>query len=122
MKKIISVALAAIMVLSALALTACGGGGSSDADLSESKYVGTWKATDISLQDASEELDTEMILTLNGDGTGVLEGGEDEASEFTWQLTKDGFKTDGDVKLTFKDNGDTISAKIIGVNLNFEKQ
>ena len=41
MKKLISLTIAALMVLSALALTSCGGG--STEDLSDSKYVGTWK-------------------------------------------------------------------------------
>ena len=33
-----------------------------------------------------------------------------------------GFKTKGDAKMKFKDDGDRIHAKVIGVNLNFEKQ
>lgn len=121
MKKIISIALAAIMILSALALTACGGGGS-DADLSESKYVGTWKVADISLADESEEIDKDWIMTLNGDGTGTLDSGEGEVTDFTWELTSDGFKTKGDMKLTFKDDGDRIVAKILGADLAFVKQ
>ena len=41
---------------------------------------------------------------------------------FTWELTKDGFKTKGDDKLTFKDDGDKITTKLMGVNIGFEKQ
>ena len=60
-------------------------------------------------------------MTINGDGTGTLAGGED-SSEFTWQPTDGGFKTKGDVKTTFKDDGDKIKTKVIGVELIFEKQ
>lgn len=75
MKKFISILIIAVMVVSVLALTACGGGSSED--LSDSKYVAP---------------------------------------------TDDGFKTKGDMKLTFKDDGDKIKASIIGVDLVFERQ
>ena len=119
MKKFLSIAIVALMILSSLALASCGG--SSSADLSESKYVGTWKALGMSLGDDSEALDEELTLTLNGDGTGQLASAE-EVSEFTWSEIDGGFKTKGDVKLTFKDDGDNIKATILGVDLNFEKQ
>ena len=112
------------MVFSVLALTACGGGGSSE-DLSDSKYVGTWKGVEMAVADESEEFQDDIILTINGDGTGTLVGseeGETEESSFTWEPTSDGFKTKGDVKMTFKDDGDKITSKIIGVTMVFEKQ
>ena len=75
----------------------------------------------VSLGDSSGELDVEYYLTLNGDGTGTLETeGEDPAS-FNWELTSDGFKTTGDMKLTFKDDSDNIKAKILGAELTFER-
>lgn len=117
MKKLTTLALAAIMVLAALSFTACGG----DADNSDSPYVGTWKAADMSLADESEAVEGEWILTINEDGTGNLTDGSG-VSEFTWEPTNEGFKTKGDVKLKFKADGDKISAKIIGVKLTFEKQ
>ena len=43
-------------------------------------------------------------------------------TDFSWEPTDGGFKTTGDVKLKFKDDGDNITAKVIGVNLTFEKQ
>lgn len=119
MKKVISIAVVLIMMFSTVALTACGGGGSED--LSDSKYVGTWKAVSLGLGEDTDEVSDETILTINGDGTGTLEGGGD-VSEFTWEPTSDGFKTKGDTKLTFKDNGDKIVAKVVGVELTFEKQ
>ena len=124
MKKFVAIAVSIIMVFSVLALTACGGGGSSE-DLSDSKYVGTWKGVEMTVADESEEFQDDIILTINGDGTGTLVGsedGEDEESSFTWEPTSDGFKTKGDVKMTFKDDGDKITSKIIGVTMVFEKQ
>ena len=124
MKKYVAIAVSIIMVFSVLALTACGGGGSSE-DLSDSKYVGTWKGVEMTVADESEEFQDDIILTINGDGTGTLVGseeGETEESSFTWEPTSDGFKTKGDVKMTFKDDGDKITSKIIGVTMVFEKQ
>jgi len=124
MKKFVAIAVSIIMVFSVLALTACGGGGSSE-DLSDSKYVGTWKGVEMTVADESEEFQDDIILTINGDGTGTLVGseeGETEESSFTWEPTSDGFKTKGDVKMTFKDDGDKITSKIIGVTMVFEKQ
>jgi uncharacterized lipoprotein YehR (DUF1307 family) len=124
MKKFVAIAVSIIMVFSVLALTACGGGGSSE-DLSDSKYVGTWKGVEMTVADESEEFQDDIILTINGDGTGTLVGseeGETEESSFTWEPTSDGFKPKGDVKMTFKDDGDKITSKIIGVTMVFEKQ
>lgn len=121
MKKIISMAALVVLMFSALALTACGGGGgASSADLSDSKYVGTWKSTEMTLADESEELGAEWQLVLNADGTGQSIG-EEEAENFTWEPTKDGFKTKGDIKLTFTDDGDNIKTKILGANVIFVK-
>ncbi|WP_027868537.1 hypothetical protein [Eubacterium sp. AB3007] len=127
MKKLMTLAVAAIMVVSALTLTACGGGGSSDQDLSDSKYVGTWKSVSFELMDESEspEEGEEIFMTLNGDGTGTMTGtseGEEETSDFTWEPTSNGFKTKGDLKLKFTDDGDKIKATVIGVDMIFEKQ
>lgn len=119
MKKILSIVL--ILVFAALAFTACGGGGSSDKDLADSKYVGTWKNISISLGEESGELDGEFTIVLNDDGTGQLIS-DGEAGDFTWELTSDGFKTSGDMKLTFKDDGDNIKTKLLGADLVFEKQ
>ena len=123
MKKLLSIALVAVLVISTLALTACGGSnsGGGNADLSDSKYVGTWKNTGISLGEESGELDSEFTLILKGDGTGELVS-EDESGAFTWELADNGFKTKGDMKLTFTDDGDNIKTKLLGVDLTFEKQ
>ena len=116
MKKKLVILISLAMVLT-FALAACGGGGE---DLSDSKYVGTWKAESMSLGEDSENFEGEYILTVNGDGTGTFSG-EDDVSNFTWKPTSDGFKTNGDTKLKFKDDGDGIVAKIIGVELHFSR-
>ena len=133
MKKIITFAAIAVMVLSVFALTACGGGSSSSGDAAgsaaagsaagsaTSKYVGSWKAADVILGDESEALGDEFVMTLNEDGTGELVGGGETAT-FTWEEIGDGFKTKGDMKTTFKDDGDNIVTSLFGVSLTFERQ
>ena len=120
MKRYISIALISIMILSALAFTACGGGGS-DADLSDSKYVGTWKAQSINVGDESGEVEDKYLLIINADGTGTMTG-DDGLNEFTWTPIDGGFKTKGDMKVTFKDDGDNIKARILIADLVFVKQ
>lgn len=123
MKKIISIALISIMILSAFAFTACGGGGDrdSDADLSDSKYVGTWKAQSMNVGDESREVGDRYLLIINEDGTGTMTG-DNGLNEFTWTLIDGGFKTKGDMKVTFKDDGDNIKARILIADLIFVKQ
>ncbi len=122
MKKKLAILLSLAMVLT-FALAACGGGGGGD--VADSKYIGTWKATSASLADASEDVDSEIILTLNNDGTGTISGVDDEGAEdvsnITWSLTDGGFKTNGDAKMKFEDDGDGIKSKILGVDLHFAK-
>ncbi len=119
MKRRMSIALVLLLVMSALLLAGCGGGSSTD--LSDSKYVGTWKATTLELMDESSALGSDFTLTLNGDGTGQY-ASDEEITDITWELTDNGFRTKGDTKLKFTDDGDNIKTKILGVNLIFEKQ
>ena len=111
------------MILSAFAFTACGGGGDrdSDADLSDSKYVGTWKAQSMNVGDESREVGDRYLLIINEDGTGTMTG-DNGLNEFTWTLIDGGFKTKGDMKVTFKDDGDNIKARILIADLIFVKQ
>ena len=120
MKRTISAAVIVSIIMSMLLLASCGGN-SSSADLSDSKYVGTWKCTALELKDESQALDHDYILVLNGDGTGQLSG-DDGMNDITWELTKDGFRTKGDAKMKFKDDGDKIKTTILGASLVFEKQ
>jgi hypothetical protein len=122
MKKKFAILLGLIMVMS-FSFAACGGGDSGQ-DLSDSKYLGEWVASGLSVGDVSEELEGGVwTLTLKEDGTGTFVSteadGTEEVSDITWELTDEGFKTKGDTKLSFKDNGDTLSTKIMGVELSF---
>lgn len=122
MKKTLVILAVAMTALFCVMLAGCGGSSGGGEDLSDSQFTGTWNAVSMSIGDESEPFDETCIMTLNGDGTGTLDDGE-ESSEFTWELTDEGFKTSGDMKMKFVDNGDgTISGKILGTNLNFEKQ
>lgn len=117
MKRKTAVFLCIVMIASCVLLGACGG----KQDLSNSKYVGTWKAESISAFGEESSLEGDWILTLNADGTATLEDGE-EVSKCTWQETSDGFKLKGDAKMTFTDDGDGIKSKVIGVELHFTRQ
>ena len=68
MKKKLAILLSLAMVMT-FALAACGSGGGSNEDLSDSKYVGTWKADSASFAGESDKLDDVITLTLNGDGS-----------------------------------------------------
>ena len=117
MKRKISLILCILTVVSCLAFTACG----SKKDLTNSKYVGTWKCESMSMLDESEALEDEWIITLNPDGTGVSESAG-EVTNFKWTETNDGFKCSGDLKLTFTDSGDGVKTSFMKVDLNFVKQ
>ena len=120
-RKSIIAPLLALLILSALILSSCGGQNGGKADLSDSKYVGTWKTSNMSIGDQSEPLEDEWIITIKEDGTGISDDGK-ETTNFTWKPIDGGFKTSGDVNTTFKDDGDNIKTSIFGVDLIFEKQ
>ena len=92
---------------------------SGSAAAAESKYVGTWETTNMTLKDQSESLDGTWKLEIYADGTGKSIGEAEEAEEFTWQATNNGFKTKGGVKLTFTDEGDGFKTKLLGVEIHF---
>ena len=119
MKQKIAILLCAVMVLSCCLLAACGG----SKDLSDSKYVGTWKADSMSLLEEEETIEDEWLLTLNADGSAVFTGGgEDETENCSWHETSDGFKLTGDAEMTFEDDGDGIKTTVLGVDLHFSRQ
>ena len=112
MKKIISFAIIAVMILSVFALTSCG---KKKVDLSDSKYVGTWKTV------KKSEKDVEWTLILKGDGTGSLSNGG-KPGGVNWDLTPGGFQIEGGTKMRFWDDGDNVKATVTGVEFIFEKQ
>ena len=109
-----------LLCVTALALYACGNSGGSSEDLSDSKYVGTWKVDTISFKDQLEQFDTEWTIILNADGTGESIS-EDETGDFTWTLTDKGFKTKGSMNTDFVDDGESITTTVIGAELRFNK-
>ena len=126
MKKTIIILAFAMAAMFCVLLTGCGSSGGGE-DLSDSEYIGTWKAVSMSMGDEKESVEgMEATLTLNGDGTGTLvsadeENGE-ETSEFTWEPTDEGFKTKGDVKMKFTYDGKQLHGKVTIATLDFEKQ
>ncbi|MBR3438914.1 MAG: hypothetical protein IKH13_05360 [Clostridia bacterium] len=74
MKKLLAVVLCVVLAGSCLVcLTSCG-----KQDLSQSPYLGTWKATKATFkgeeQDINEVLKSgDFIITLNGDGTALID-------------------------------------------------
>ena len=122
MKRAVAVIIC-VLAAASLLLTAC----ASSQDLSNSKYLGTWKAVSISVLDEKESADDafggEYIMELKADGTGTFTGMEEnEQTTFNWKETDDGIKTSGDMKLKFTDDNGTLKTKIIGAELAFEKQ
>ena len=125
MKKALSTFLCVVLIVSCFALAGCGSK-KGTADLSGSKYVGTWVISNLSIMEENDSVTesddlSKVTLTLLEDGTGHMDS-PDEVSNFTWEEVDGGFKTSGDVKMTFKDEGDGIVGKVIGVELHFVKK
>lgn len=115
-KRLIAALLLTVLLCTILA--ACG----SKQDLTNSKYLGTWKAASLTLADETGEFENDIYLVLNPDGTAKLTS-EDEVTDCTWEETGDGFKLKGGAKMTFKDTADgAVTSKVLGVDLRFEKQ
>ena len=117
-KRIISVF--CLLLIVCMILTACGKQASQD--LTNSKYLGTWKAVSISFKGLSDAYEDECYLTLNPDGTAVFYMEDEDESKCTWQETDSGVKLTGDSKMTFTDVGDALIFKLAGSELRFELQ
>ena len=113
-----AIAIFLLVIMACGMLLACS---KKDQDLTQSKYLGTWKGVSVRIGSETEAFDEECILVLNPDGTARFSAGE-EASNCTWTETKDGFKLVGDTKMTFKADGDKVTTKLVGLTLEFEKQ
>lgn len=126
-KKFLALVCSLAMVFACVLLVGCGGNsGGGNADLSDSKYVGTWVGKSASFmgeESPMEEVSEEgYVLLLNADGTATFTSGDDEAVA-NWSETGKGIKLKGDdLNIEFKDKDGGLEAKIIGVQLYFEKQ
>lgn len=127
-KRLIAIMCCVALALSCVAIAGCGGsGGGSDVDLSDSAYVGTWKATKATFQGeevAAEEVFTsgDLILLLNADGTAELSEGTDKSTG-NWSEADGGVKVKGDdINMTFKDTDGVLEGEVIGMHIFFEKQ
>ena len=120
MKRKLALLLCAVLLLSCTVLAACG-----KQDVSNSKYVGTWKAVNTTFMkesiSADEVFSGGFTIVLNGDGTGKIVSEEEETS-FTWKEISGGVKTSGDAKMKLKENGDLLETSIFGMHILFEKQ
>lgn len=123
MKKNVSKLLVAVMVLAmALGLVACSGG------KADSKYVGSWKATQGSAQGITIDLaqyNLDMSMELKADGTVSVALGEQQGSG-TWSEAEGGISISSDGEtLTFKENAEGKLEYLdaaSGATLYFEKQ
>ena len=94
------------------------------ADMSNSKYVGKWRISYVTVLGNTEPLTVENTLDLKADGTALQssENGED-VKAYIWKETDYGVFLDGksDMKLTA--DGDILKTKLFGfVTLNFERK
>ena len=107
-----------ILLLSCTLLSGCSRG---KVDLSDSKYVGTWTATDLSLGEDAEEAEGEYTMVLGPDGNGKITGGGEEI-EFPWKPIDQGFRGGGDLQAKFIDDGNGgVVTTVLGVDLRFVK-
>ena len=120
MKKIIALLSCLLILVSCAALAGCG-----QQDLTNSKYLGTWVATKISI--ANEESPIEdtipggMTMKLNPDGTAVVSNKQDGDSNCTWSETSKGIKLKGDMKTSLIAEGEELQMKVVGSRIHFVK-
>ena len=129
MKKTIIILAFAMAAMFCVLLAGCGSSGGDGADLSDSKYVGTWKAVSVELKDKKADLDEaleeDFIIVLNEDGTAKISS-EDGQEEAKWFENDKGFRVQGvdsetDLKIN-KDKNGRMVLSFVGVHLVFEKQ
>ncbi|MBR4462590.1 MAG: hypothetical protein IKS51_08435 [Erysipelotrichaceae bacterium] len=92
------------------------------ADLSNSKYVGTWKCVSVTVFGKTEELTVESRIHINADGTATQTSPEEKRT-YTWKETGYGVFLDGKGDLKLKAEGDKLTTRIMGfVTLTYEKE
>lgn len=126
MKKFRAVITCILSLFLCVVLAGCGA--KENKDVSNSKYVGTWKATKITTNGeeatAEEVFGGDYIMELKSDGTYIGQAGG-ETSKGTWTETDDGPKIyeDGNTKGTvYKADGDTLVVNLVIAKVVFVKQ
>lgn len=119
-KKILSVALAVMLLVCAAAgLTSCG------EKYGDSEYTGKWKCTTGEAAGVTVEADKILDgfeIELKADGTAeTTVSGETSSGE--WEPTDDGFKLkSGDEELEFTKDGENVKVDYKEVKITFEKE
>ena len=93
-------------------------------DVSNSKYLGKWKADSVDVFKKNGEFDGDTVLSLNADGTASMVS-PDEVLEYKWWETENGVYLDSlgeksDIKLK-ADGPDILKARILFFSLNFRR-
>ena len=91
------------------------------ADLSNSKYVGTWRAVSVSFLNQSGEITADNAIEIKPDGTATQKDG-DGFRAYTWKETDYGVFLDGKSDLKLKDDGDGLKLTFLGVAIHYKKQ
>ncbi len=93
-------------------------------DVSNSKYLGKWKADSVDVFKESGELDNDSVLSLNADGTATIVSG-DEVVEYKWWETENGVYLDSlgeKSDLKFKADGpDILKTRLLFIYLKFKR-
>ena len=94
-------------------------------DLTNSKFVGTWRPVSIEFLGYKGDFKTESRLELKADGTAIMSSpdeAEDDRKAFIWKETDYGVFLDGkhDFKLKYID--DVLYLKFLGVSIGYKKE
>ena len=118
-KRVLSLTLAAVMLLGMLVLVGCGGG--------DDPLVGKWNATKIEymgVEMTPEEADMEFYLEFKSDGhVTATTNGEDDG-EATWEAGDDGTFTitSDDEAIEGSYEGTTMTLDMYGITITLEKE
>ena len=94
-------------------------------DLTNSKYVGTWKPVTIELFGKKDNFESDSRLEIKADGTALMysvnEADEDKKA-YVWKETDYGIFLDGKHDFKIKAEGDTLYLKFLGVTFGYVKE
>ncbi len=126
MKKIRAIMTCLLSVFLCVILVGCSGE-KENKDVSNSKYVGTWKVVKIEAMGkeatAEEVFGGDYIMELKSDGTYTIQSGSN-TEEGTWTETASGPKVyaEGTKGAVYKANGDTLEIDMVIAKVQLKKQ